>query len=93
VLWGVQVWTKGCLELAGEVPWGAPAGQGAEVSGWRAGRAGRRCPGALSRRSNGSRDGRWRRSNGVGGGAPTELRHAPPRRQAARQGSECWRRG
>jgi hypothetical protein len=29
------VWTKGFLEPTGEVPRGAPVGQGAEVSGWR----------------------------------------------------------
>jgi hypothetical protein len=41
-----------------------------------AGRAGRRCPVASSRRNNGSRDVRQRHSNGAGGGAPAQLRHA-----------------
>jgi hypothetical protein len=65
---------------------GAPAGQGAEVSGWRAGWAGRRCPGASSRHNNGSRDGRRRRSNGAGGGAPAELRHAPATEAGSKAG-------
>jgi hypothetical protein len=41
-----------------------------------AGGSGRRCPVASSHRSNGSRDGRRRRSNWVGGGALVELWHA-----------------
>jgi hypothetical protein len=80
LLWGLQVWTKGCLEPAGEVPRGAPAGQGAGV----------RLPRAAAAMEAGTGAGDAAMELGL---ARRQNCGMPTLRQAARHGDECWRRG